>query len=145
MSIIDKFLDLLAEFAYSRQKFIDDVRTALKGAIGEYLCRQIALSVGKPDSWTGEIEDILNQIPKLMNTQITSTTFKNRSKALGEAMTEASLNSATKLVYAKNKVTGYYPECMHEIRDLKISASHEFEKMIREFLPQYAYLLNGGR
>jgi hypothetical protein len=133
---------VLNEMAYSRQRFLrrigDDL---LEGAFQEYMCREIALSVGKPDSWSEEVGRILRQIPRYMDPSIVVTTFKDREKALKESFREVSL-AQDKVTSAKNKVIGYYPEIFKEILKLKFDSEEEFKKMIIEYLPKYYHLLD---
>lgn len=98
----------LFEMSINRQRFIDKVRENLIGAFGEYMCRQVALSVKKPDNWSDEVSLLLLSIPKYMNRTLIKTTFKDRDKAMKEAIYEASLMSS-KITYAKNKIISYYP------------------------------------
>lgn len=124
----------------SRQEFIEYTRAALRGAFGEYLCREIALQVEKPDNWTDEVISLLRDVRDMMNPEKTKVTFKNRDKALKEAIQEA-FSSRVKITYAKNKVSNYYPELTKTIHSLQFDVESEMKAMINEFLPEFSHLI----
>jgi hypothetical protein len=127
--------------SYTRQDFISKVRDRyLLGAYGEFMCRQIAKAVNKPDSWTDEVHDLIKQIHSMMDPE-TKVTVRRRGDLLTEALREAMREAPGYIVSSKNKVAKYYPELMPNIKKLKFNAYEEFVKMIDEFLPEYRNLL----
>ena len=141
MNIVNRVLELINEMAFSRNQFISRLRDGiLGGAIGEYMCREIALGIGEQDMWSNEVERILRQVHKYMDKKKIATTFKNRKLALSEAMAEAS-TFQEKIIAAKTKVGKYYPKKKKEILKLDIDIDILFPRMIKEYLPKYVSLL----
>lgn len=142
MMRIEKISKLVSAMAFSRLDFNAALRGEFKGAFGEFMCRQIAIAVGRPDNWSEEVERILLNVKTLMNSEQTKTTFSKREKVLQESMLEAITH--TQVTYAKNKVAKYYPKLLKKIDSLNFDAKEEFAKMLQEFLPEYANLLEGN-
>jgi len=109
-------------------------------AFGLFMLRQVSRAIKRPNYWRYDIQRLLGMIPVMMDRNEIKTTFKDRTKALAEALLEATA-SQHKVLYAKNKVAGYYPELIGKIDRLDFDAEVEFRKMIKEFLPQYEKLL----
>jgi len=128
--------------SYSRDAFIRLLKDdCLAMAFGTFMCRQVSLKIGKPDYWSSDIGKVLNMIPVHMDQREIKITFKDRTKALIEVLSGAIMSFHDKVLYAKNKVAGYYPELIKKIDKLDFDAEVEFRKMIKEFLPQYEKLL----
>ena len=128
--------------SYTRQDFISKVRDRyLLGAFGEFMCREIALAVGKPDSWTDEVNDLMKQVHSMMDPE-TKVTVRRRDDLLMQAITEALREAPGYVVSSKNKVAKYYPELMPHVKNLKFNAVEEFANMIDEFLPEYIHLIS---
>ena len=134
-------LKILLAMAYDRQAFISKVRDRfLLGAYGEFMCRQIALAVGKPDSWSKEVGSLSAQVHLMMDPE-TKVTVKRRDDLLKEAMLEAMREAPSYVVSSRTKVADYYPKMMPKIKRLEFDAGAEFVKMVDEFLPEYSELL----
>ena len=125
--------------ARDRNNFCNTTRSRLVGAFGEYMCREIALAIGEPDSWSNEVRRLTKQVTVLMDVSEV-VTFKDKDKAFREALKEAA-SSQEKITYAKNKVEKYYPKKRKAILHLEYDVEQEFPKMMNEFLPQFAHLL----
>jgi len=127
--------------SFSRNEFIETIRDrCLMEAFGLFMLRQVSRAIKRPNYWRYDIQRLLGMIPVMMDRNEIKTTFKDRTKALAEALLEATA-SQHKVLYAKNKVAGYYPELIGKIDRLDFDAEVEFRKMIKEFLPQYEELL----
>ncbi len=141
MSRIEKISKLLKAMAFSRQVFNDKLRHILTGAFGEFMKRQIALAINEPDranDWTVETRTLLSKVKHLMGDSV-KVTFKKKEKVLLISFKEAV--SYLEVVQAKNTLQGYLPKKIWEIHNLKFDEHEEFGKMIQEFLPEYAALL----
>lgn len=137
-----RFLEWLNEMAFARDAWIERVRDRhLTGALMEFACYRISQEVGVPDNWSHEVNRLLSKIHILMDAKATKTASNfNRNVALTEAMSDARTDQG-QIVAAKNKMLGYYPEKLKEIKSLRWDAEDIFAEMIREFLPKYSHLL----
>lgn len=143
MTIADRIAGIILEVmlgtAWGRQPYVDKLRSILLGAFGEYMCREISLKIGERDHWSNEVIRILKQITDYMD--FYKTTFKNREKALAEAMDDALGACYGEITFAKNKVFEYYRPKYKKIKQLEFDEKQEFRNMIKEFLPQYFHLM----
>lgn len=127
--------------AFPRQVFVARLRDrALLGAFGEFMCRQVSLAVKKPDHWTLEVKQLLQQVTDLMD-PIVKVKVKRKEDALREALADCLPLLASSVVGAKTKVSNYYPTMMPKIKALDFEARAQFKLMLEEFLPEYLYLL----
>lgn len=127
--------------AYPRQRFIEKIRDSyLEGAFREFMCRQISLRVGKPDSWTKEVHGLLEQVRFMMGPKVI-VKVRSKEDALREALAEAMISSASCANFAKNKVVGYDGKLHKKVFALEINPQDEFINMIQEFLPEYLHLI----
>lgn len=132
-----KKLKVLA-MAFSRQSFIQTLRDDfLKGAFGEFMCRQIAVAVGKPDHWSNEVRGLLAQAESMMDPETPISGFKDRDTAALAACNDLRRILRTKVTFARSKVSGYYPKLMPKIQRLKFDPDEQFELMLKEFLPSF--------
>ena len=133
---------IVRAMSYSKAKFIDAIRGDLTGAFGEFMCRRIALEIGKPDDWSKEIANLAKLVPAMM-APTTKVAVKRKDDCLREALSEAYVDSPRKVVFAKNKVSGkgYYPSLARKIQRLDFDAHKEFVSFVEEFLPEYKHLL----
>jgi hypothetical protein len=100
--------------SFSRNDFIVTIRDrCLIEAFGVFMYRQISFAQNKPDYWSNEVDRLLSVIPTMMDQNEIKTTFKDRTKALTEALLEATA-SQHKVLYAKNKVAEYYPKLINQ-------------------------------
>ncbi len=124
--------------AYSRQSYIQTLRDDyLKGAFGEFMCRQIALQIGEPDHWSSEVRRLLSNPVKMVDPKTKITGFKDRDLANKEAVQDMGILLQAKVTFAKGKVAGYYPKKMPEIQRLKFDNEEQFRLMLEEFLPSF--------
>lgn len=137
---IEEILTILNEMASNRDNFTNIIRGLLRGIFGEYLCNVISKKIEKPSSWNNEVSKLTSKLVKFMDPKIIKTTFKDRETVLKDCFIEVSLMQ-DKVLYAKNKVSGYYPELSKKIDRLNIDSEIEFPKMVNEFLPKYKHLL----
>ena len=126
---------LLKEMAYSRESWQHLIRGILRGAFREFLCRQVAASIGKPDNWSIEVGNLLHELNKALDKNITKTTFKNTDMALKEVFSEVSI-MYDRVTSAKNKIEKYYPKYWKQIRKLSFIPEEQFQIMIKEFVPK---------
>ena len=128
--------------AYTRQSFIAKLRDDwLEGAFGEFMCRQVALRIGKPaENWTLESRRILQKVRVYLGPEV-RVTVKDKTACLVEDMREARLGAYSRVAKAKNKVIDYYPELMSTIKPMDFDENEEFKRMVEEFIPEYATLL----
>lgn len=131
--------EVISEMSYSRERFCDSTRDILRGALQEYTCYVISKHFNLKDDWSDEVHQLLSKIDQLMSKSI-KTKFRDKEKALLEAIREASL-SQDKISNAKSKMGNYYPKLDRKIHNLKLDSIELTKDMINEFLPQYKYLL----
>ncbi len=127
----------LNEMADGRSTWIHMVRDRfLRGAFGEYTKLTISRKVKIKDYWSDEITEILKQVDEFMDKETTKAKFKDRMKALVEAMREAR-QDRSQITQARNEMIRDFPEKREAILKLKFDTKELFNEMISEFLPQY--------
>lgn len=128
--------------AYRRNQFVQNLRDDfLKGAFGEFMCRQVALAVGKPDNWSKEVQRLLSHAIVMMDKKTPIKGFKDRDLAAQEAVTDLKVILQTKVTFAKSKVSGYYPKLMPRIMHLDFDNEEQYKLMLEEFLPTFVKYL----
>lgn len=135
-------MKISSSMAFTRQQFIQTLRDDfLKGAFGEFMCRQVALAVGKQDHWSNEVRLLLEQGRSLMDAS-TKAHFKDREGAAKEAVSDLRRILRSKVTYAKTKVANYYPKLMPQIQRIDFDPEFQFRAMLKEFLPEFERFLD---
>jgi hypothetical protein len=128
--------------AYDHQGYIQTLRDDfLKGAFGEFMCRQISLAIGERDHWSNEVRTLLAQAGSMLDPETKIKGFKDRDLANKEAVHDVLRILQTKVTFARSKVSNYYPKKMPKIQKLKFDNEEEFKKMLDEFLPSFSKYL----
>lgn len=130
--------------AFNRDRFIQDLRDDhLKGAFGEFMCRQIALSVNEPDNWSNEVRKLLSHADEMRDPSKTKIKgFTDRDLACCEAVSDMRVLLQSKVTFARSKVAGYYPKKLKKIYQLKFDNEQQFKLMLEEFLPSFIKYLD---
>lgn len=126
--------------AISRQSYIQTLRDDyLKGAFGEFMCRQIALQIGEPDHWSNEVSRLLGHVLSHSDPEKTKVKgCKDRDAANREAVQDLIPGLLqTKVTFAKSKVAGYYPKKLKKAYRLNFDNEEQFRLMLEEFLPSF--------
>lgn len=144
MSKSKDFMMILNEMGFTRQGWIKKVRDMfLGGALGEYAKLVIARQIGLPKSgytyWINEVTDLLSNIDVYM-TEDVKVSSKDRKRMLKEAYSEAS-TFQYQITAAKNELVKKYIKKYDQIRSIRLISQQLIIEMVKEFLPQYSWLL----
>jgi hypothetical protein len=130
-----KMLELLDERAFPRDKWIDEMRDQLGGALGEYAKTIISRNIGEKDFWQKEVQVLLRKIILFMEEIETKSNF-DRNKAFIEAVRD-SIHKQFQVTAAKNIIAKMYHNKYKKIIKLQLDSKLLMLDMIKEYLPEY--------
>lgn len=128
----------LEEMAFSRDGWVNFVRSRLSGAVGEYVKLEISRQLGHKDFWSHEVEGLLkHNLDNFLDPKIKKTKSKfDRVKALKESIDD--LEGLTgQVTSAKNDYIKEFTDSANDIRKMKFyDEGHYIKEMFKEFRPE---------
>ncbi len=113
--------DLETAMAYNRRQFVQTLRDDfLKGAFGEFMCRQLSLAIKKPDHWSHEVNNLLRQADDLMKQETPIKGFKDKDTAAKEAVTDLLRILPLRWYSLSRKFRGTTPKTCPKFNEFKL-------------------------